>query len=175
MSAPKHTAGHDSDCAVHNEPAMPNGPCDCGYLGRLLATQVTALESVKDKLGVAPVETLTPAEIMRARGLRDDPDSEDNERFASWYGDALLAVHEDYVARVPGLERDLREALAARDHLRLTVKFQREEEARLKASKADLLGALLGCVPQLELGNGEAEHIKAARAAISKATGETGQ
>lgn len=21
---------HDSDCAVHNEPAMPNGPCDCG-------------------------------------------------------------------------------------------------------------------------------------------------
>lgn len=21
---------HRSDCAVHNEPAMPNGPCDCG-------------------------------------------------------------------------------------------------------------------------------------------------
>lgn len=21
---------HDSDCAVHNEPAYPNGPCDCG-------------------------------------------------------------------------------------------------------------------------------------------------
>jgi hypothetical protein len=21
--------GHASDCAVHNEPAMPNGPCDC--------------------------------------------------------------------------------------------------------------------------------------------------
>jgi hypothetical protein len=21
--------GHDSDCAVHNMPAMPNGPCDC--------------------------------------------------------------------------------------------------------------------------------------------------
>ena len=20
---------HDSDCATHNEPAMPNGPCDC--------------------------------------------------------------------------------------------------------------------------------------------------
>ena len=20
---------HDSDCALHNEPAMPNGPCDC--------------------------------------------------------------------------------------------------------------------------------------------------
>lgn len=22
-------AGHDSDCAVHNMPAMPNGPCNC--------------------------------------------------------------------------------------------------------------------------------------------------
>lgn len=21
---------HASDCAVHNEPAEPNGPCDCG-------------------------------------------------------------------------------------------------------------------------------------------------
>lgn len=21
---------HKSDCAVHNEPAYPNGPCDCG-------------------------------------------------------------------------------------------------------------------------------------------------
>ncbi len=21
---------HDSDCAQHNEPAIPNGPCDCG-------------------------------------------------------------------------------------------------------------------------------------------------
>lgn len=23
---------HWSDCAVHNEPAYPNGPCDCGGL-----------------------------------------------------------------------------------------------------------------------------------------------
>lgn len=22
--------GHASDCAVHNEPAFPAGPCDCG-------------------------------------------------------------------------------------------------------------------------------------------------
>ena len=22
---------HDSDCAVHNEPAMPNCACDCGH------------------------------------------------------------------------------------------------------------------------------------------------
>lgn len=24
--------GHWSDCAVHNEPALPEGPCDCGGL-----------------------------------------------------------------------------------------------------------------------------------------------
>ncbi len=23
-------ASHASDCAVHNEPALPKGPCDCG-------------------------------------------------------------------------------------------------------------------------------------------------
>lgn len=23
-------SGHASDCAVHNEPALPNGPCNCG-------------------------------------------------------------------------------------------------------------------------------------------------
>ena len=24
---------HDSDCATHNEPAMPNGRCDCSVSG----------------------------------------------------------------------------------------------------------------------------------------------
>lgn len=24
------TGGHWSDCAMYNEPAYPNGPCDCG-------------------------------------------------------------------------------------------------------------------------------------------------
>ena len=28
---------HMSDCAVHNEPAMPRGPCDCGHRGALHA------------------------------------------------------------------------------------------------------------------------------------------
>lgn len=46
-----------------------------------------------------------------------------------------------------------------------------DANARLIAAAPDLLAALLGCIPQLELGNGEAEHVKAARAAIAKATG----
>ena len=25
--------GHASDCAIHNEPALENGECDCGYIG----------------------------------------------------------------------------------------------------------------------------------------------
>ena len=27
--------GHWSDCATHNEPAMPNGPCNCGGYSNL--------------------------------------------------------------------------------------------------------------------------------------------
>ncbi|MEG9528384.1 MAG: hypothetical protein MIL41_21885 [Hyphomicrobiales bacterium] len=27
---PTMVVGHWSDCAVHNEPAYPAGPCDCG-------------------------------------------------------------------------------------------------------------------------------------------------
>ncbi len=50
--------------------------------------------------------------------------------------------------------------------------FCDEDEARLIAAAPDLLEALEGCIPQLELGNGEAEHIKAARAAIARARGE---
>ncbi len=29
QGAPNTSDLHDSDCATHNEPAMPNGPCDC--------------------------------------------------------------------------------------------------------------------------------------------------
>ena len=29
--------GHASDCAVHNEPAMPRGLCDCGHRERQCA------------------------------------------------------------------------------------------------------------------------------------------
>lgn len=92
---------HDSDCAVHNEPAYPNGPCDCGYLERFLGAQLAKLEAVRIRLA-ATVETFSPEEIKRARELRSPgvwgPDSEDNERFASGYGDTLLDVHDAYVA-----------------------------------------------------------------------------
>jgi hypothetical protein len=29
-SQPKQGCGHTVDCAVHNSPALPSGPCDCG-------------------------------------------------------------------------------------------------------------------------------------------------
>lgn len=28
---PDNSYTHKSDCAVHNEPALRNGPCDCGF------------------------------------------------------------------------------------------------------------------------------------------------
>lgn len=34
MSATPPAAVHASDCAVHNEPAYPAGPCDCGAEGK---------------------------------------------------------------------------------------------------------------------------------------------
>jgi len=35
--------GHDSDCAVHNEPAMPNGECDCS-----LRSEISVVKKVRD-------------------------------------------------------------------------------------------------------------------------------
>lgn len=31
-AACQQDGGHYSDCAVHREPAEPNGPCDCGLI-----------------------------------------------------------------------------------------------------------------------------------------------
>jgi len=38
---------HWSDCAVHNEPAMPNGPCDCGGYIVSLATPARTDDAVQ--------------------------------------------------------------------------------------------------------------------------------
>ena len=35
---------HDSDCATHNEPAYPNGPCDCYGLEPMIVTPPAGLE-----------------------------------------------------------------------------------------------------------------------------------
>ena len=48
---------HDSDCAVHNEPAYPAGPCDCGaeakaqrrYLRFLYLRACTRLARLRNK------------------------------------------------------------------------------------------------------------------------------
>jgi hypothetical protein len=34
--------GHASDCATHNEPAMPNGPCDCGASSAITMREAAA-------------------------------------------------------------------------------------------------------------------------------------
>lgn len=75
MSEQSHTPGfgdgHASDCSVHNAPALPVGPCDCGSI------------------------FLGPDEFQHAKSLlRYDSDYEDCERFASSYGQSLLEVHQ---------------------------------------------------------------------------------
>lgn len=46
---------------------------------------------------------MTPDDFKRARELRQDPDSEDNERFASWYGEELLQIAESQPALLEAL------------------------------------------------------------------------
>lgn len=46
---------------------------------------------------------MTEADFKRATELRADPDSEDNERFASWYGDELLTIARDATASLRDL------------------------------------------------------------------------
>lgn len=50
---------HDSDCAVHNDPALPPGPCDCGaqakyerrWLAYLYQRGCTHLTRLRTSLG----------------------------------------------------------------------------------------------------------------------------
>lgn len=62
---------HASDCALHNAPALPVGPCDCG----------------------ATPELYSESELRRAEDLLSgEPDTEDCERFASRYGSQLVRI-----------------------------------------------------------------------------------
>ena len=62
---------HKSDCAVHNEPAMPAGPCDCGE-GIVEATH-PIIESMGDEI---------IAELTNRRALRHVIDNIDGEELA---------------------------------------------------------------------------------------------
>jgi len=69
---------HASDCALHNAPALPVGPCDCG---------------------VYPVEPMSEADTRAAEDLlRGGTDTEDCERFTSRYGRALLGIAAAYAS-----------------------------------------------------------------------------
>lgn len=46
---------HDSDCATHNEPAYPNGPCDCS-LSKPHSTTVSASDFESVDVGSNPTE-----------------------------------------------------------------------------------------------------------------------
>lgn len=69
--------GHDSDCAVHNEPAMPAGECDCGYTGPDLrfvdgvggGEEVQEQFGLENKNGKLP-EELRPIEVRQVNRMR---------------------------------------------------------------------------------------------------------
>lgn len=45
---------HTSDCAVHNEPAMPAGPCDCGAAEQTVAAVHQAVADCVHIMGRLP-------------------------------------------------------------------------------------------------------------------------
>lgn len=72
------TVKHWSSCAVHNEPAYPAGPCDCGGLVKELAMTNDDLQrlgqAIVDRAGskITAAESFIPslvAEIIRLRSL----------------------------------------------------------------------------------------------------------
>lgn len=52
---------HWSDCAVHNEPALPAGPCDCGAEDDMEITRILALPDAKILAGTTPERLTTLA------------------------------------------------------------------------------------------------------------------
>ena len=55
---------HKSDCAVHNEPAMKAGPCDCG--AGIVETMARAIEAAEDAWLVQAGDALD--------GLQEEPE-----------------------------------------------------------------------------------------------------
>lgn len=50
---------HKSDCSVHNEPAKPNGPCDCGAVQLLPIDRIAArLADAMEAIIHGPPETI---------------------------------------------------------------------------------------------------------------------
>jgi hypothetical protein len=61
---------HDSDCAVHNMPAEPNGPCNCGaapYAGGLEAFVVAARRVAGYLTAKEPIDYIRDGEAWNAR------------------------------------------------------------------------------------------------------------
>ncbi|SFB21796.1 MULTISPECIES: Gp49 family protein [Delftia] len=62
----QHTCGsacsHASDCAVHNEPAMPAGPCDCATRVPGAVIESKAYADGTTATGPGPLPDLSPAE-----------------------------------------------------------------------------------------------------------------
>ena len=110
---------HDSDCAVHNEPAYPNGPCNCGV------EMVEALESTNDNLRAELRECASDLSLMTA------------ER------DALKAYAAKADIELGNLEDKLREAHAMSATLSHAARVShRWEQAEIDKVKARVRAAL---------------------------------
>lgn len=61
---------HWSDCAVHNEPALPAGPCDCGTQDDAEIARILAIPDAEILAGATP-EHLAALAAEPGRALRE--------------------------------------------------------------------------------------------------------
>jgi len=110
METPK-TGNHWSDCAQHNEPAYPNGPCDCGSNApahaeaQPLDPAASHMEHCRTLVGAQPDETLADAIerlMARQKHLAVDQTMEVVDEWLQTHGDDI---------GLSSAERDLRERL----------------------------------------------------------------
>lgn len=64
------TGEHWSDCAVHNEPALPAGPCDCGAQDDAEIARILAIPDAEILAGATP-EHLAALAAEPGRALRE--------------------------------------------------------------------------------------------------------
>jgi len=108
---------HDSDCATHNEPAYPNGPCDCSLL---TTTERDAAHGGYDD--------------AKRRNETKMTNPDELERAVEALGRGLVGVLGS--AWVPGLGQ------CSYDDLRLILSANREMQESLRpfAALADMVG-----------------------------------
>jgi hypothetical protein len=115
--AEKEHDGHWSDCSVHNEPAYPNGPCDCGGYQpkhwRCACGANLYIDSNGAPASKADCEVWSYNDMAyRPGGLSMDQEQESNSIFMEGYRIGLAEMREKCAKVCDDIERKRWETMA---------------------------------------------------------------